>query len=278
MLFITSPPHPPRSPRRAFSPRITPQTRSIVEDNNSPTRGVKTIETSVLDSNITSPTSTLQYYPPIFLPRACKMPQDPDEVAPVAPITRKQSTTPIAPPSTEPPVAHQHHADTVHHHLRATAAEFVPRPTNVGPTQVDGVQLALQQPASYLTRAITRLLQNVIGTGRPSHDNPRPPDANTVSQHAMSRTLRHRPRIRYSQTQDRHARIEQEILTPVRADAAARIRERVQIWCDQIIYEPPPRLNTHHVSRTHDPMADERTDYEHRDYEYDDYQKARREH
>ncbi|KAH9037129.1 hypothetical protein EDB85DRAFT_1888583 [Lactarius pseudohatsudake] len=165
----------------------------------------------------------------------------------------------------------------MHRSLRATAAEFVPRPTIVRPTQVDNVQRVLQQPASYLARATTRISQNVIGAERPTQDSPRPPDANTVAQHAMTRTLRQRPRIRSSQIRDRRDYAEQ-ILTPVRIDAAAAIRERIQTWRDQIVHEPPPRFNAHPISPIHDPVADERTDRVLRDYEYDNYRDSRREH
>ncbi|KAH9043632.1 hypothetical protein EDB85DRAFT_1885233 [Lactarius pseudohatsudake] len=167
------------------------------------------------------------------------MPRDPDEVAPVAPITRKQSTTPIAPPSTEPPVAHQNHADTVHRHLRATAAEFVPRSANARPTQVHNVQLALQQPASYLAHALTRIPQNVIGTGRPLRRTS--PEAAQLDrpinneQHPLVRTNRQQPRVRPSQTRDRHVQAEEP--TTVRRLASAAIIERVRAWRDQVIPE-----------------------------------------
>ncbi|KAH9010981.1 hypothetical protein EDB85DRAFT_2160479 [Lactarius pseudohatsudake] len=220
---------------------------SYMDDNNL----IEGVKTSVLTSDTASPKPSLPYYPPIFPPHAFEQPRDPDEVTPVARITCRRSTTPTAPhpPPTAPPVANQNHADTVHHRLRATAAEFVPKPAITRPTQVHNVQLALQQPASNLTH----IPQNIIGTGRPARNNPQP-DANTVAQHEMTRTLRQRPRIRSSQIRDRRNYAEQ-ILTPARIDATAAIRERINTWRNQIIPEATsrsPLYAIHQLSSTHD--------------------------
>ncbi|KAH9009711.1 hypothetical protein EDB85DRAFT_2243364 [Lactarius pseudohatsudake] len=253
------PPSPPRA--RALSSARPPAV--IVEDDKLSNGGVKTFDNSVLTPNededpdvdedgsyewgtpisvltseVTSK-SPISYYPPIFLPRAFEQPRDPDEVMPVARITRKRNTTPTAPLPTASSNATQNHANTSHRHLRATATEFVPRPAVTGPTQVQGIQIALQRPASN----ITRIPQNVIGTGRPVRNSSRQSDAETITQHAMSHTLRHRPRIRYSQIRDRH---EQEVLTPVRIDTTTANRERVQAWHDQVISERTPR-STHYT-------------------------------
>ncbi|KAH9022008.1 hypothetical protein EDB85DRAFT_1895414 [Lactarius pseudohatsudake] len=196
-------------------------------DDNNLIEGVKTIDNLVLTSDITSQPS-ISYYPPIFLPRAFELPRDPDEVTPTTLITRKQSTTPTAPqlPPTETPDTNQNYADTLRHRLRATAAEFAPRPTATRPTQVHGVQLALQRPASNLAR----IPQNVIGTGRPSRN------------HSIQ-DVHNRPQIDYSRIRDWY---EQTVLTPVRIDAATAIRERINAWRNQIVMEQTSR-STHYT-------------------------------
>ncbi|KAH8999572.1 hypothetical protein EDB92DRAFT_2008452 [Lactarius akahatsu] len=88
------PPHPPRSPLRPSSPRVLPP--FIVEDDNPPFRGVKTIKTSVLTPETidqTPPPAKVTYYPSLFLSHVLESPRDPDQVAQVAPVTRVQTET-----------------------------------------------------------------------------------------------------------------------------------------------------------------------------------------
>ncbi|KAH9024980.1 hypothetical protein EDB84DRAFT_1440545 [Lactarius hengduanensis] len=174
VLFTSRPPSPSVIP--AFSPARPPI--SVVADNNLPKRGVKTIENSVLieklalTQNNGSTKPPVYRYSPIFLPRACERPCNPDEVTPATPLFDNQAhhhageTTAVAPhpQPTVPPVTIQNHR---HHHLRATTTEFVPRPVFAGPTQINNIWLALRQPTSYLAHAIARIPQNVIGTGQP---------------------------------------------------------------------------------------------------------------
>ncbi|KAH8977150.1 hypothetical protein EDB92DRAFT_1958725 [Lactarius akahatsu] len=68
-------PRPPRSPLRLSSPRIDPP--SVVEDDNQPNEGVKTIKNSVLTPETVAqnlmPTK-ITYYLALFQSRACKNP------------------------------------------------------------------------------------------------------------------------------------------------------------------------------------------------------------
>ncbi|KAH9024580.1 hypothetical protein EDB85DRAFT_1894285 [Lactarius pseudohatsudake] len=75
----------------------------------------------------------------IFPPHAFEKPRDPDEVAPIVPTPNPVSRV----------------ADR--QNRRADVPGFTPRPPVEGPTQIIGIQLALQRPASYLVRAATQL-------------------------------------------------------------------------------------------------------------------------
>ncbi|KAH9014641.1 hypothetical protein EDB84DRAFT_1680107 [Lactarius hengduanensis] len=112
---------------------------SVVEDDNRPTRGVKTIETSVLTSDIVSLTSQIKYYPPIFLPRACERPREPDEVAPAIPLTNNQRRYTVA---------------TVAHPPSAVQSPATPRHTNTArraPRPVDS-RISNEQPPDALAK------------------------------------------------------------------------------------------------------------------------------
>ncbi|KAH8983094.1 hypothetical protein EDB92DRAFT_1819604 [Lactarius akahatsu] len=102
------PPRPPRSPLHPYSPHI-----QVAEDDNTPTEGVKTSTSSVLDcetpqenanededdwtlfaprpvtaQKVDGPTLKTVEYPPIFPSRAFEMLRDLDEVMPQAPRRR----------------------------------------------------------------------------------------------------------------------------------------------------------------------------------------------
>ncbi|KAH8993766.1 hypothetical protein EDB92DRAFT_1944462 [Lactarius akahatsu] len=86
------PPRPPHSPLRLASPCIT--LPFVVEDDNQPIGGVKTIEASVLTPETidqTPPHAKVTYYLPLFQPRTCENPRDPDKIAPITPVTRYQN-------------------------------------------------------------------------------------------------------------------------------------------------------------------------------------------
>ncbi|KAH9011055.1 hypothetical protein EDB85DRAFT_1901388 [Lactarius pseudohatsudake] len=175
-----------------------------------------------------------QRYADIFPRHAFEQPRDPDEVTPA----------------------------TTHEHSRANAAEPTPRPPDAGPTQVHGVQLALQQPASYLARTFTRIPQNVLrinsawpspqtdppstpafitqqdpdeatrNRDRQTHRTQPVPPSDPVAtqlgrhidntQHPLVRTRRQQQHIRTSQNQDRHAHTEPPRTTRERSQGQAR--------------------------------------------------------
>ncbi|KAH9010162.1 hypothetical protein EDB85DRAFT_1902370 [Lactarius pseudohatsudake] len=93
VLFTSRPPSP------SFTPTFpsTHPPASIVEDDNIPKRGVKTIENSVL-------IPLVPRYPPIFPRHALEMPRDPDEFAPTAAQNRDRviTTVPSADPTPQP--------------------------------------------------------------------------------------------------------------------------------------------------------------------------------
>ncbi|KAH9008291.1 hypothetical protein EDB84DRAFT_1597662 [Lactarius hengduanensis] len=94
---------------------------SLVEDDNIPKRGVKTIETSVLTSNIVSLTSPTRYYPHIFPPRAYERPRDPDKITPTTPQHKSQNSRASAagttshPPNSRATHKREGHTDTTRH-------------------------------------------------------------------------------------------------------------------------------------------------------------------
>ncbi|KAH9007178.1 hypothetical protein EDB86DRAFT_3069846 [Lactarius hatsudake] len=97
------PPRPPRSPHRPYSPKIARQPTgtapcppcTVVEDDNSPRRGVKTLVNSAFASDLAEPTTDDSTLPPrrpnIFPRHALEMPRDPDELAnrPISDQSRK---------------------------------------------------------------------------------------------------------------------------------------------------------------------------------------------
>ncbi|KAH8978211.1 hypothetical protein EDB92DRAFT_1956794 [Lactarius akahatsu] len=66
--------HPPLSP-------VTPHSsHSVVEDNTTLNRGVKTLTNSVSTSRTDTSCNNTPLYPPLFLSCACKRPRNPDEI------------------------------------------------------------------------------------------------------------------------------------------------------------------------------------------------------
>ncbi|KAH8980135.1 hypothetical protein EDB92DRAFT_1820648 [Lactarius akahatsu] len=136
------PPRPPRSPLRSSSPHIAPP--SVVEDDNQPNRGVKTVEPSVITPKIIARTlspTKITYYPPLFLSCACKNPRDPDEVRPSAPVTRTQNelqhtshpvplNTPQQDSPRPPDVDRITHHNMVRTHRRHPTPRQIPTRTN----------------------------------------------------------------------------------------------------------------------------------------------------
>ncbi|KAH8997644.1 hypothetical protein EDB86DRAFT_2828749 [Lactarius hatsudake] len=147
----TPPPRPPRSPRRPPSPRIVSPPLPVVEDDNSPGKGVKTSPSASVLALVkpidesprqvkpaiprklilpapalnelppqTPPTppprpqcNPLREYQPLFLASAFERPRDPDEVRPQGPQP--------------PPVPRPRHTDR---RDRANAADVTPPPAN----------------------------------------------------------------------------------------------------------------------------------------------------
>ncbi|KAH9015771.1 hypothetical protein EDB83DRAFT_2312924 [Lactarius deliciosus] len=134
------PPCPPRSPRRSYRPRLTSPPLSVVEDDNTLTEGVKTLDASVFAPDFTiSPPSTSKTNSPdpptpclkppiristtnIFPHHALEMPRDPDELANHPTNSRRhRNARPQTPAQTTA-------APASHHPLHADAAETTPRP------------------------------------------------------------------------------------------------------------------------------------------------------
>ncbi|KAH9029474.1 hypothetical protein EDB85DRAFT_2251285 [Lactarius pseudohatsudake] len=129
-----------------FTPPLPPT--SLVEDDNIPKRGVKTIKNSVLKSLVPR-------YPPIFPRHAFEMPRDPDEVAPSIAQNHKHVIT--AAPSADPTPRPANRTG-----LRTAAAIFVPRTQIAGPTQSHGIRLARQRHIDLIRAATcTRILHLV---------------------------------------------------------------------------------------------------------------------
>ncbi|KAH9015303.1 hypothetical protein EDB85DRAFT_2156799 [Lactarius pseudohatsudake] len=157
-------------------------------------------------------------------------------------------------------------------HSRDPAATTVPRPTDPvakhgrdQPTQTHGVRLTLQQPASYLTRALTRVPQNVIRTDstRPSQQiGPRSPPASTTQQYPFRAQQPRQPRG--------------DAADPNQPSTTAA--SHIHVWLTQVAYEPISKPYSRTAPATHDPVADESADRALRDYEYNDYHVTRREH
>ncbi|KAH9039147.1 hypothetical protein EDB85DRAFT_1887616 [Lactarius pseudohatsudake] len=165
------------------------------------------------------------------------------------------------------------------------------------PTQTHGSRLALQQPASYLARALTRVPQNIIRTDatRPSLQTQQPrgdaADPNQPSTAAAARirnSSRHhhtnaavtapRPNANAENTsnRDRQPHSSRSVPQPTAAPVdvqPTRNRERpgtiavnsasIHAWLTQIIYEPLPSPYWYRA---------------HHDYEYDNYHATRHEH
>ncbi|KAH9038767.1 hypothetical protein EDB85DRAFT_1887810 [Lactarius pseudohatsudake] len=163
------------------------------------------------------------------------------------------------------------------------------------PTQTHGSRPALQQPASYLARALTRVPQNVIRTDatRPSQQTRQPrEDAADPNQPSTAAAVRirngsHHTNAAATATGSLTARDPSPNQPPYPWTSNPRAEQTdtttvdstgIHAWLAQIVYEPLPSPYWRTTPSTCDPEADERTDRDHRDYEYDDYQVARREH
>ncbi|KAH9018894.1 hypothetical protein EDB85DRAFT_1896972 [Lactarius pseudohatsudake] len=141
------------TPRAEQFPRLpTAEPPSVVEDDNNPRGGVKTLDDSVLDPVHPTPPPQNPRYADIFPRHAFEQPRDPDEVAPQTSrrnppvITTTQQTVAAAP---------------IHQPLRATATTFIPRPPIIGPAQARGDKRVLQHRTSAIdlirTRTATRI-------------------------------------------------------------------------------------------------------------------------
>ncbi|KAH9010158.1 hypothetical protein EDB85DRAFT_2161768 [Lactarius pseudohatsudake] len=240
----------------------------IVEDDNIPNRGVKTIEKSVFTRNSVSAKPLVPRYPPIFPRHAFEQPRDPDEVVPTTAQNQNHVVTPA--PSADPMPR-----PTSRPGLRATAAICIPRTQITGPTQSHGIRLARQHHidlirAATRTRIRNRHTYTAHHTSKPTDLRPTsPPRPPTIVQNAvywttqryptnradreearpsdnedsrrLAHTLHRNPRVRFSQTRDRHSHIGREEPTPVRRFATAAIIERVQAWQEQLLSEQTPR-------------------------------------
>ncbi|KAH9010586.1 hypothetical protein EDB85DRAFT_2282176 [Lactarius pseudohatsudake] len=133
--FVLAPLPPPALPSLPPSALLS---LPVVMEDNGLIEGVKTFETSVFIPDVAAPSPSLTYYPHIFLPRAFEQPRDPDEIAPVTPVTRNHNTTYCTPrtipqnirrqDSPRPPNANEENRD--HHEQLASMEVEAKSPRN----------------------------------------------------------------------------------------------------------------------------------------------------
>ncbi|KAH8986575.1 hypothetical protein EDB92DRAFT_2021182 [Lactarius akahatsu] len=214
-VHASPPPRPPRSPLRPSSPRIA--LLSIVEGDNQPNRGVKTFDNSVsapeIVAQIPSPTK-ITYYPTLFQSRAYESPRDPDEITPVAPVTRVQTET----------------RHTTHPIIQDAQRPDSPRPPDTNGTTHHTMVRSPRRRAT--SRQPTTCAQAT----------PRSLVVDLTTPHALHR----RPRIQLSENRDRHARQGPEVppneVAPPDEDRQAALRQRIETWRSQVVTELPSRL------------------------------------
>ncbi|KAH9046932.1 hypothetical protein EDB84DRAFT_1622822, partial [Lactarius hengduanensis] len=278
------PPRPPRSPHCPSSPRIAPPPLPVVEDDNTLRGGIKSAISSPTSSIFHFPSPIDEPPHPDRHSTTALTTDNTDEfnfeafytsymrdnhlsknlAVSVSSLTDRRDNEKVLHNDISTHPRPQRYADifpchtfeqprnpdkvtpaTTHEHSCANAAEPTPCPPNAGPTQVHGIQLALQQPASYLTCTFTRIPQNVLRINSawpsPQTDPPSTPASTTQqdpdevtrnrdrqtrrtqpvppsdpvatqlsrhidnTQHPLVRTRRQQPHIRTSQNQDRHA-------------------------------------------------------------------------
>ncbi|KAH9009347.1 hypothetical protein EDB85DRAFT_2245921 [Lactarius pseudohatsudake] len=130
---------------------------SIVEDDNSPRRGIKPLDASgfsPIHATSLPQTTRESRYTDIFPRHAFEMPRDPDEITPAVPTTPRDHATA------------DDDTSRAQRPLRATAAEFIPqppirRPPIIGPTQTHGVRHALQHRIPDIDISLTRAAINL---------------------------------------------------------------------------------------------------------------------
>ncbi|KAH9009324.1 hypothetical protein EDB85DRAFT_2283004 [Lactarius pseudohatsudake] len=300
-----TPPSPVTAPTAPLVALLLPCT--VVEDDNSLRRGVKTLGTSVFATNLavspvpTSPATspdppTTRREPPITTPTAgdddwtlfaprhsvkttaiSTSPQVSNEQTPHTDASvrpRSPRHAHIFPPNAleQPRDPDEVAPATPQHtsqHPRASAAGTTSHPQNSGaPRNRDG--------HAYTARRTVEPAGPQPASPRRHRANaavttPRPPNANTEAtrnRDRQTRSARPVPRPPIAPEDTRPTRDRNQLNTTA--------ADRIRAWLARIVYELLPRPYPRTAPSNRDPVADDRADCAHRNYEYD-YRDARRE-
>ncbi|KAH9030739.1 hypothetical protein EDB85DRAFT_2146471 [Lactarius pseudohatsudake] len=261
------PPRPPLRPHSSYSPRFAPPPLPVVGDDNVLRKGVK--------SAISSPT------PSIFrFPSPIDEPPRPDRRSITAPTVINTDKFDL----TFYEAFYASHMDDnqLPEKFTAPAATSVSSPADHGNNEQASHDDVSAYPRSsyppvFLQNAFERPRDpdEVTPTAPPvttqersranaAGPTPRPPNTNPeATRNRDSQTHRTRP-VLPSKT----------VSIAVRPTSNESRTDHVRAWLAQILYEPPPRLDSRPAPSTRDPVTDERADRVLRDYgyEYEDAQ------
>ncbi|KAH9069773.1 hypothetical protein EDB83DRAFT_2314145 [Lactarius deliciosus] len=297
------PPCPPRSPRRPYRPRLSSPPLPVVEDDNTLTGGVKTLDSSVFAPDVAvSPSLPPVDKPPPRPPRSPRHPHSPKIASAPLPVVEDDNTltggvktsssasvwtfptpTDELPHQTPPATPRKPVLPAPAHDKSPSQAPDLKLPTpteNESPPPRPPRNLRRVYGPLLLTNAferprdpdeITPQTPRVLATPQTTSRHRRANAADTTSPAQPTNPVPTRTRDRHTQS-TRHAREERHTAN------IAHANDRIRGWLTRVIYEPPPRNDTR-SARTRpplDPIAEEHTDHALREYGYD-YEDARRE-
>ncbi|KAH9026937.1 hypothetical protein EDB83DRAFT_2319710 [Lactarius deliciosus] len=248
--FDTPPPRPPRSPRRPYSPRITPPPLPVVEDDNTLERGVKTSPT----------TSVLPLPSPVDDPPRQNSPPTPHKLILTAPTNDE-------PPQATPPSEEKDDFDFEEFYLSYL--------NDNGLTHADDHHTDIfPRHALEMPRDPDEITPHTRHRRRHHAKLPTPPQTPTTP-------LPDEQRKRANAASTSQTRPTNPVTTRNRDrhdPTTTRANDRTREWLTQVIYEPPPRIDSRPIRPRPplDPITEERTDHALREHGYD-YEDARRE-